>query len=315
MLSDTEQRSDTKVFWDFLKTNFRTLFLYAIAGAAGAFLITCFIPKEYKSYGIVYPPSSTSIENSIDFPNFGYDVEADRLMQIFESREIRDSVIKKFDLENYFEIKRSRADWHDELVKRYYKNITLERTTSMAVMLTARTKDPELSAAIVNFIINSADRFREKIYKKNIIPAYENAAIEYEIQKKKVDSAEVDLLAKLKESNLSSLLMLMSDAQISIDIDKLNAISTASAHGGIGPEIIAFKSKYEVLKDSKSRMVRIRKSFTNPIPKIYVINYAEPQYKKISPSFTINMAIGAIFSLCMATIILLVRENSANKKA
>jgi uncharacterized protein involved in exopolysaccharide biosynthesis len=310
MLSDKEQATDTTVFWQFLKRNFRVLCFYSIAGAVAALILTYFIPKEYKSYGIVYPPSSTSIENSIDYPNFGYDVEADRLIQILETREIRDSVAKKFDLVNYFEIKNDHPDWHDELIRKYARNIKMERTTSMAVLITARTKDPKLSADIVNYIIESADAFREKIYKKNIIPAYEHAQMEYELQKKKVDSAETQLIADLKLNNLSSLLMLMSDAQISVDIDKINNLPSSSSQPSIGSEIISFKSMYEVMKEAKSRLVRIKKTYVNPIPKIYVVNYAEPYYKKVSPSFLVNMIIGFIFSFCVTGIILLVRQHS-----
>src|SRR5690606_5354954 len=133
MLSEKEQLADTAAFWNFLRKHFKTLLLYGAIGGLGALVITLFIPKEYKSYGIVYPPSSTSIENSIDYPNFGYDVEADRLMQIIESREIREEVIEKFDLVNHFEISKDSPTWHDNLMKKYYKNIKVERTVSMAV--------------------------------------------------------------------------------------------------------------------------------------------------------------------------------------
>lgn len=313
MLSEQEQQSDTRQFWGFIKQHYRTLLMYALIGGLCTFILTYFLPKEYKSYGIVYPPSSTSIENSIDFPNFGYDVEADRLMQILESREIRDSVIKKFDLAKHFKVNMDSPEWHDELVKRYFRNIKLERTISMAVIITARTKDPQLSADIVNYIINAADVFREKIYKKNILTAYEHASLEYEAQKARVDSAEAQLVAHLKDRKLSSLLMLLSDAQISMDIDKLDGINAADSQGPIGSEIIAFKGIYEVMKEAKSRMIKIKKTYMNPIPKIYVINYGEPHYKKISPSFTVNTAVGMLFALFITVVALLVKHNSGRQ--
>jgi capsular polysaccharide biosynthesis protein len=82
MLSESEQKSDTLHFWEFIKKNLRLLIIYSIAGGGLSMVVTFFIPKEYTSSGIIYPPSSTSSDNSIDFPNFGYDVEADRLIQI-----------------------------------------------------------------------------------------------------------------------------------------------------------------------------------------------------------------------------------------
>lgn len=309
MLSEKEQQSDTRLFWKFITRYAGTLMLYAVIGGALAFISTIFIPKEYKSYGIVYPPSSTSIDNSIDYPNFGYDVEADRLIQILGSSEIRDSVIKTFNLAAYYKINTDTPDWMDNLVKKYHKNIQLERTPSMSVLITARSKDPELSSAIVNYIIHSANSLREKIYKKNIITAYENARADYEIQKRMVDSIQGLLTEKLKQNHLSSLLLLMSDAQLSFDVDKLNALSASAASSSIGPDILAFKSMYEVYKEYKARFIKVRKTYSNPIPKLYVINYGEPNYKKISPSFTVNTAVGILFALFVAVVVLLIRHH------
>ncbi|MES2678429.1 MAG: hypothetical protein V4635_01030 [Bacteroidota bacterium] len=310
MLSEKEQKSDTIHFWTFITKNFRALAFYSFLGGLAAFIITIFVPNEYKSYGVIFPPSSTSIDNSIDFPNFGYDIEADRLIQILQSSEIRNAVTTKFNLVDYFEIDTLDAAWLDELTKKYYKNIKFERTPTMSVLLSARSKDPKMSADIINFIINSADQLREKIYKKNIITAYLNAKADYDSQKRMVDSVEIQLTQKLKQNKLSSLLFLMSDAQISFDMDKLSSVNSSESGAAIGSDIIAFKGMYEVLKEYKNRYIKIKKTYTNPIPKLYVINYSEPNYKKISPSFTINTAIGLLFSLLVATSVLLIKQNS-----
>lgn len=309
MLDEKEQSTDTRRFWEFITRNLRTLIVYGIVGGAAALTLTFFMPKEYKSYGIVYPPSSTSIDNSIDFPNFGYDIEADRLIQIMQSTEIRNAVTEKFDLVNYFEIKKSDADWADQLMKKYHKNIRFERMPSMSVLISARTKDAELSSEIVNFIITSTDLLREKIYKKNIDPAFLNAQHDYESQKLLVDSVQAQLTLTLEREKLSSLLMLTSDAQISVDIDKLSAVRPGSTNADLGARLIAFKSMYDILKEYKTRFIKIKKSYANPIPKLYVINYAEPNFKKVSPSFLVNTAVGVIFSLFIAVIVLLIRNN------
>ncbi|HOZ86900.1 MAG TPA: Wzz/FepE/Etk N-terminal domain-containing protein [Bacteroidia bacterium] len=312
MLSEAEQKTDTERFWKFITKNFKTLLLYAILGGVAATVVTFFLPKEYKSYGIVYPPSSTSIDNSIDFPNFGYDVEADRLMQILQSEEIMNKVMNKFDLVAYYEIDKSDSDWLDQFMKKYARNIKFERTPSMSVLISVRTKDAVLSSRIVSFIIQSADEFREKIYKKNIIPAYENAKLDYETQKHKVDSVQVQLTETFKRENMSSLLLLASDAQLSLDIDKLATIKISGSNQ-LGAEILAFKSMYEVLKDYKTRFIKVKKTYMNPIPRLYVINYGEPNHKKVSPSFMINISIGILFSLFVTVVVLLIRHNSESR--
>ena len=312
MLSEKEQKTDVIRFWNFIRKYAKSLIAYGAIGGVLAFVLTFFIPKEFKSFGVVYPPSSTSIDNSIDYPNFGYDVEADRLIQILASTEIRDSVIRKFGLAGYFEIDMQSADWMDDLSKKYYKNIKFERMPSMSILVTARTKDPRLSADIVNYILSSADALREKIYKKNIVTAYNNAKWDYDTQKHLVDSLQAVLAEKLKQNNMSSLLILLSDAQISFDLDKLNAIGSTAANSSIGPDIIAFKSMYEIFKEYKTRFIKIKKTYSNPIPTLYVINSAEANHKKISPSFIVNTAVGILFALAVATMVLLIRHSREN---
>lgn len=309
MLSEQEQKNDVFLFWKFITLNLKTLLGYAFAGAFIALIATFFIPKEYTSSGIVFPPSSTSIDNSIDFPNFGYDVEADRLIQIFASSEIRDSVIVKFDLASYYEIDKAEPEWMDKLMKKYYKDIKFERTPTMSILISARSRDPQRASNIVNYIIYSADALREKIYKKNIISAYENAKQDYDFQKDLVDSLKFSLSEKLKHNKLSSLLFLISDAQISFDMDKLNSVNTTS-DSSIGGDVIEFKSMYELLKEYRSRFIKVKKTYSNAIPKLYVINYGEPNYKKIYPSFLINTTIGFCFALFVAVCVLFISKNA-----
>lgn len=308
MLSAQDQIKDTIAFWSFLRKYYRLLLMYACIGGLLAALATIFIPKEYKSYGLVYPPSSTSLENSINYPNFGYDVEADRLMQILEGRDIRDSVIRKFHLREYYKIDSTRPEWHDDVLKKYYKNITLERTTSMAVLITARAEDPQTAADIVNYIIKSADAFREKLYKYNLRSAFEEAQAEYQQRKSKLDSLELALNQHLKENNLSSLLLLYSDAQLTVDLDKLAANGSLNSSNNIGSEIINYKSQFEIMKEARSRFLELRTTMLSPIPKIYVLNYGEAYYKKISPSFTVNGLVGALLGLFISASILLLRQ-------
>ena len=311
MISEKEQDSDFSTFIQFFKKYSRTILIYTLIGALGGFFLSFLIPKEYKSAGVVYPPSSTSIENSIEFPNFGYDLEADRLIQIFESREIRDSVIKKFDLIAHFNVDKSNPIWLETLNRKYFSKILFERGPSMSVNVSAQTKDPLLSAAIVNYIFQLTDQLREKIYKKNINAAFVTAKIDYELQQQKVDSAEVILIGKLKQNNMSSLLMLLSDAQISIDIDKLNASGVSASQSTLGADLLAYKASYDLLKEYKGRYIKIKKSYTNPIPRLFVINYAEANFKKVFPSYSTNILIAALFALFVSTVVLLIRYNYA----
>jgi len=308
MLSEEEQTSDTAAFKAFLQQHFKLLVIYAVAGGMLGFFITFFIPKEFQSAGNVYAPSTPSIEASIDNPNFGYDVEADRLIQILQSNEVRDSVVKRFGLLSQFDVNRNEPDWLDKLIKLYKRNITFERTPSMSILIKAQTRDPQLSADIVNFLMEITDVIREKLYKQNIKIAYQNALSDFQSQKSKTDSAQNVLISSLKKNNLNSLLLLASNAQISIDMDKLNSLSSNNDNVAIGSDIIVFKNMRDRLNESDIRLTRVKKALTNPIPKLYIIDKAEPRFKKVYPSGLLNSIIGALFSTAILMIGLLSRR-------
>ncbi|HQQ93360.1 MAG TPA: Wzz/FepE/Etk N-terminal domain-containing protein [Bacteroidia bacterium] len=309
MISESEQMADLSAIIRFIRKHYKSLLLYSVCGALAGFTLSLFIQKEYTSQAVVFPPSSTSIDNSIEFPNFGYDVEADRLIQILHSQEIRDSVTKRFDLLKVFDIDSTEADWLDKLNKKYFKNIRFERGTSMSVMITAKACDPELAAGMVNYILHLTDRLREKIYKTNINTAYTSALRDYALQRSKLDSAEKRLIADLQSNKLSSLLMMLPDAQIAVDFEKLSASGISSSNMSLGPEIMAFKEIYELTREFKTRYIKIKKSFDNPIPKLYVINYAEPNYKKVFPSYSLNALLGALSGLFLAFLFALFKPN------
>jgi hypothetical protein len=267
---------------------------------------TYFIPNEFCSVGNVFPPAAPSIEYSIENPNFGYDVEADRLIQILLSNQVRDSVTKKFDLLTYYQISKDDRDWLDRLIRKYKKDITFERTPSMSILIKAQTRDPEMAANVVNYIIHITDVLREKLYKQNISIAYKNALTDFEFQKARSDSALKHLLQTLKENKMSSMVLLASNAQISIDMDKLN--SSAGDNLTVGSEMISFKNMRDRYLESEGRVVRFRKALSLPVPTLYVIDKAEPRFKKVFPSYLLNAAAGMVLSCVILVIGLLAKS-------
>jgi uncharacterized protein involved in exopolysaccharide biosynthesis len=313
MISETEQVNDTRVLWEFLRKKSRLIILTMLAGALIAILFTFFTPKEYRSTGVVYPPSAPSSENSIDNPNFGYDVEADRLIQIFHSNEIRDSVVRRFDLYNYFEIPKDSEASLDKLVKKYGTCIRFERAPSMCVIITAQTYSPHLSADIVNYLIDVTDKVRERIYKQNIRYSFENAQKDFSGHEHRTDSMRSVLTKELKDNQLSSLLILASNAQLSIDMDKLTSKTNVTALD-IGNDIIIYRNMLERLKESEGKLLRLKKILETPVPKMFVIDHAEPRFKKVWPSFFVNAAIGSLVALAILLAILIIRNNSELSK-
>jgi uncharacterized protein involved in exopolysaccharide biosynthesis len=309
MLSSSEQVIETKQAVRFLLRNSKKLIFYTSLSVILAIVITFFIPKEYYSYGIVFPPANPSLENNVDNPNFGYDVEADRLIQIFTSREIRDSVINRFDLLNYYELDKADEDWMDQLVKKYRNDIKFERTAYMSIVVSAQTKDPFMSAEIVNYIIEVTNKVREKIYKQNLSVAYKKAYEEFNKQKNTTDSTLALLKDGGRDMDMAGLALLAPNAQLNLNFDKISGIKSGADNISFAVHLIDYKHQLDRLNESESRLYKTRKMLNSPIPSVYIIDRAEASHKKVFPSFLINILVIGGITFLFTTLILSLKEN------
>jgi capsular polysaccharide biosynthesis protein len=306
MLNEQNQDIELKKVTEFvLKNKFKFIINSSIAILV-SIIITLFIPNEYRSFGIIYPPSNNSLENSVENPSFGYDLEADRIIQILQSQSIKDSVTTKFNLYTYFEIDTTELDARDQLAKQFSKAIAFERTNYMSVAISARTKNPELSANIVNYIIDKVNELREKIYKQNLMLANSIAQIEFEQQKHASDSLLAIVKTDLDKLNLSGLLVLATNAQL--NFNELNIKQASIENSNVGVNIINYRSQLERQREMEAKLFKLKKVYDNPIPKVYVIDRGMPSHKKVYPSFLVNAVIASIIALIATLFFILAKS-------
>jgi hypothetical protein len=94
------------------------------------------------------------------------------MLQVMESQEIVDSIVKKFDLMNHYEIDKNYKYAKTALLGEYHDRISISKTPYDAVKIKVLDKDPELAYNIVNEIINQYDIKFAEIHKSK---KYENA--------------------------------------------------------------------------------------------------------------------------------------------
>ena len=186
----------------------KVLIMAFIAAMGASVIVTLLMKPEYESSGIIYPTPTNSPEKILVEPQFGYDIDADWLMQVLKSDIVKDTLVKLFGLVDYFGLDTNNRNWHDELNKKYSKTLSFERTRYMSIIIMARTKNPELSAKLVNAVIDRIDGIRERIFKENTYRAvmhYENAFFE----KMNLVNHLADSLHALRSENASESLDLL----------------------------------------------------------------------------------------------------------
>ena len=229
MTNQVPNISEGARFLKFLYRSRKLLIIAFIAALVASVIVTLLMKPEYQSSGIIYPTPTNSPEKILEEPQFGYDVDADWLMQVLKSEMVKDTLVKLFGLVDYFRLDTNNRNWRDELDKKYDKTISFERTRYMSIKIAARTENPELSANLVNAVINRIDGIREKIFKENTRSAvmhYENAFFE----KMALVNQLVDSLHALRNENASASVNLLykqikeKQAAMETDREQLNAM-------------------------------------------------------------------------------------------
>lgn len=300
MNEKSSETQETIALFHFFLRHYKILLITVLASVALSVLITFFIPNEYVSYGSVFPPQSASVEATLDNPILGYDVEADRLMQILQSKEMQNIVISKYKLIDYYKLDTLEPDWKDKLQKKYFRDVTFTRTNSMSVVITARTEKPELSTDIVNTLIDSINPMRDRVLKENFRIAYHTFKKEYEQKTAEVDSL-VSRISELRDQSQDPQLNIVSSQMMNINVTgNRNYRNTTELEKMINDYLFEQAMLNEVTK----RYYKAKHAYERPLTSVYVIDRATVSYKKVYPSFTMNILIAAFGSFLACWVIL-----------
>lgn len=287
-------------------------------------VVTYFIPKKYVAFGVVYPTNSNNISDVVKNPDFGFDIHADRLIQLFESQPVKQKIINEFNLIEYYEIDTNSAGWRYTLNKNYSTDISFSRTRYLSVVIEAKMKDSHLAANIVNRLIDIIDEVREDLFKENI-----NALLtKYESKINQQEELTNNLLQKIyNESNnqqtnkrlANNKLLQIEERQKSGEILKGDELikEAININYSVQKEILInnYYKELGVLNHLNAEYLTIKEKTELPFPSIYKLIPAEADEKKVSPSYIVNIIIavvlGLIFSIAMVIIPTRVKEITA----
>lgn len=284
---------------------FKNRKFYFIALMIGAILgggLTFFIPKKYLSTAIVYPYNSHTVSSIVSNPQFGYEVETEQLLQLLESKSMRDRTIEKFKLYDYYEEDTSDLAWKSKVALNYIADVEFFRSKYLSVVINVQTKDPQLSADIANFQVEEVNKYREQIFEENRYAKFNKIKEKYDKSASRLDQIK-DSIYEIKKGSGQLLYNF---------IENLNNENYDASEFVNQPELEVLvdqylyeKRKYDALRTEHDQL---KQALDEELPSIYSIDRAEPSYKKASPSFLINTAIGALALLFLAATMKLVLD-------
>ena len=308
--------------WQKRKTLILVCLVVAVVSLIASFLVT---PK-FKSTAIVYAPRTNSVakillneesyNERLDMKAYADDEETEQMMEILNSREIKDILIDKFDLYNHYGLGEGVSYRQTKMYKYLKGNIEVKRTQYGAIAVSVIDKDPQIAADMANEILVLLDSVKNRIDHERTIASYNLLKRQLEI----VD-AEVQRID-------DSVQVLMQNGVFDFKSQServMQQYATAVAQGNTagmkrledelkkmatwGPRSLTLYEEQAYFREYQSvvkiKMMNAIVDMDTEIPVKFVIERAIPADKKTYPKKSLIVLLSTVSAFILAVLVLL----------
>lgn len=297
----------------------------AVAGVIASFVIT----EKFRGEVILYPAISNSASRSLlneqsgsrdDILALGDEEDAQQLMQMLQSDEIRDRTTVKFDLMGVYRIDAEGAHKRAELREAYEDHVSFEFTKFGSVRIDVMDEDAQRSADMANFIASEVDSVWNSMQ-------MERASIGVRLVESKLAEAEKnvawlnDSLGRIRAAGVQD---------YHTQSERFNEYLGAAIVKGDERAIRLFDEKFKVLaqyggayltlqgqldnelwrlNQLRTKLTQARADMESELPHKFIVNKALPADKKAYPVRWLITAISTASAFLLALLLLIVREN------
>lgn len=310
------------------KYRLQFLIVLAVSILSSSFA-SLFIQDKFKSVAIIYPSSTTSTtslfnENSKNIVEFGDEEKTEQLLEILNSEKIRQHLVHKFNLINYYKIN-SKTPQH-ELNEIFKENFSFKKNKNMALEISVMDQNSDTAALMANEVLIILDDVINSIRKKRAqqgLQIVENAYIklkgEIEVLEdslnKLMSRGIVDIPSQSEAFNTTyAEAILLNNKNAMVELKK--NIDNLSYNGGafviLRDRIMLEMNRLSILK---TKYEEAKVGAEEKIDNFFVVTHPYPAMKKSYPIRWLIVAISSLCALILAYIILLVYDESIKVRA
>ncbi len=121
---------------------------------------TYLIKPKYKSYAVVYP---------VNLGAYSEESYTEQMVAILNSRDVANSVITEFGLDNHWRISKEDKTYNSKLYEYYYDLVSIRKTPYESVEISVLDTDPKLACEIVNSILKHYNNKVREIHKLKML--------------------------------------------------------------------------------------------------------------------------------------------------
>jgi capsular polysaccharide biosynthesis protein len=318
------------LLWKWRKSLLIVIGLATVTSVVAALMIR----EKFKSTAIVFPAKASSVTlgekvvTASGMTMFGEEEEAEQMLQLLNSAEIRNHIIKKFNLAKHYEIDAESKFKNTELVSMYNGLVTCSRTRYGSITIDVSDWSRDTAAFMANEIANYFDSVKNRMLQENALHNFKIIEREYNNMETQI-SRIVDTLAKLRTLGVvgdaesqAALLQGYSDALATgktMVAEKL--LQQLESNRKYGSSYITFIAQLEHI--SKRREIlrgnydQLKSDATNNVAHKYVVEWATPAEKKSYPVRWLIVAVSltAAFFFMVVLILIIEKIKELRKKA
>lgn len=308
----------------FIFKHFKKLCLVGLLAAVASSIVALLLTEYFTSSVILFPARTNSVTLSEDGINrgnisdFGEEEEAEQLLQIINSEDLKVRVISRFNLFDHYEIRPDDAHARTEILKIYDEFVSARRTKFNSVEINVTDKQPEMAADMANSIAEFTDSVKNRMIRERAQASVAMVDALYLETKAKVDAmnARLDSLHKLGvggEGERSAVYRAYGAAMENSDRTTATQLKNQiEVNKKFGEEFDILRRQRDQTSDEYLRLFKIREQFKADanlaIAQKFVVDRAVPADKKSKPIRWL-IVVGSVFAaVFLALVLLLIRE-------
>ncbi|MCK4345713.1 MAG: hypothetical protein KAX05_10550 [Bacteroidales bacterium] len=286
------------------------------------------IPPKFKSTVIMFPTSSTSVSKTLltDNPSqkgiltLGEEEEAEQMLQILNSGQIRDRIIMKYDLMDHYEVDPDSKFPLTRLRNKYKKNISFKKTKFMSVEISVLDTDPQMAANIADNIASLVDSTMNLMQQDRAFLALKVVEDEYFSLRDQIRVLEdsLNVLRGFGVYEYESQAEVFSDAYaIAIAAGNVNGareiekkLKVLEKYGGAYVSIrdfLEFEKKH--LSELKAKYAEAQVEANQNLPHKFIVDQAYIAEKKSYPKKSLIVFVSTVSAFFLALILMFVFES------
>lgn len=313
----------------------KTLLIVAVVTAVLSFIFStpAFIKPKYKSSVIMFPTSSNAVSQLVladgnyneflDVTQFGNDLQIEQMIQILQSREIKDHLIEKYGLIKHYDINTNEKYWKTKLYKYVAGNVTFSRTHNLAVEICVEDIDPQLAADMANDVADYYDTLKRKVIQQRTAEAYR--ILQEEMCKTEEEATLLnDSLTRIMshgvydyESQSERLTQ-----QYAVEVAKGNTAGVERLKKELmnleqwGPRYVSVRDRLYHIREAQEiyqqKFQNARVDANYSLPQKFVVERAQPSDKKCYPKKLVIMIVTTLCVLVFTIFLIVCQDGLKN---